>query len=70
MSLTYEIEQLERRLAEAKAALAKGYTFATGMDETYHFQDDHEVICDTYGNVVGVVMNQELMKKYFLEEMK
>lgn len=70
MSLTYEIEQLERRLVEAKAALAKGYTFATGMDETYHFKDDHEVIYDTEGNVVGVVMNQELMKKYFMEEMK
>lgn len=70
MSLTFEIEQLERRLAEAKAALAKGYTFATAMDETYHFKDDHEVICDTEDNIVGVVMNQEIMKKYFLEEMK
>lgn len=70
MSLTYEIEQLERRLAEAKAALIKGYTFATGMDEHYHFKDDHEVIYDTEDNIVGVVRNQEIMKKYFMEEMK
>ena len=70
MSLTYEIEQLERRLAEAKTALAKGYSFETAMNETYRFKDDHEVIYDIEDNIVGVVMNQELMKKYFLEEMK
>lgn len=70
MSLKYEIEQLEKRLAEAKAALIKGYTVVTGMDEQYHFSDDHEVIYDTEDNIVGVVMNQEIMKKYFLEEMK
>lgn len=70
MSITYEIEQLEHRLAEAKAALAKGYTFETAMDETYRFKDDHEVIYDTEDNIVGVVMNQKIMKKYFMEEMK
>lgn len=70
MNITYEIEQLERRLAEARAALAKGYTFETAMDETYRFKDNHEVIYDTEDNIVGVVVNQEIMKKYFLEEMK
>lgn len=50
MSLKYEIEQLEKRLAEAKAALIKGYTVVTGMDEQYHFSDDHEVIYDTEDN--------------------
>lgn len=69
MSLQYEIEELERKLAGLRKMSENGYEVKEVVNYgEYMVNNDHEVIRCVDGSLAGIVLNQKIMKKYFADE--
>jgi hypothetical protein len=67
MSIAARIAELEKELEELKGAMAKGYVAYGTSHSEYYIEDAHTVVEDTQGNLMGVVINYDVMKEYFKE---
>ena len=67
MSIVERIAELEKELEELKGAVEKGFVAYDSSSEDYYIKSVHTVVEDTQGNLAGVVVNYEVMKKYFKE---
>ena len=67
MSIAARIAELEKELEALKVSAEKGYVVYDIYEADYDITERHTFVEDADGNFAGVVVNYDVMKKYFKE---
>ncbi len=66
MSTIERVAQIEQELAEAKAQLNLAYVMESDFEEEYYIRSRHtRILCPDGDTLAGIIVDEDVMKKYF-----
>lgn len=64
MSIKDDIAELEAQLAELRLQEEQGFTVDICSYEEYYWNFHHTVVRDSENEIAGIIINEDVMKKY------
>jgi len=65
MNIDERIADLEASIAELRKLQEIGYTVNDVVEEEYYWSGYHRQVLGKDGNITGIVIDEDVMKKYF-----